>query len=241
MIKQLQSLKRKITKELTVASVSSLLLTGAATLAFFAPDNASVTPPASTPAVTAVAQKATSAPAAQTPQIDDNGLPITMQRNTPVDGYSISRNSEVVLTDKQADFVRAFGDYLASKDEWAIVTSGKRTSESQLSIIKQRIEEKGADKKFPKLEDADVADTKIWLAAWRWLRARRVPVNAPAAVRGANVSQHLSGHAIDFISDDLDHLRSLVAGFMKSKFAKEADYKISAIVREPGCVHINVG
>jgi hypothetical protein len=241
MINTLQSIKRKIKTNFTVATVSSLLLTGAASIAFFdANDNANL-PQTSTAKVSVVTTRTQSeSETAQVPQIGDDGIPITIERNAPVDGYSISKNPEVVLTDKQTDVVQAFADYLASKNEWAIVTSGKRTSESQLDIIKQRIEEKGAEKKFPKLEDADVGDTKIWLAAWKWLRARRVPVNAPAAVPGANVSQHLTGHAIDFISDDLDHLRSLVSGFMKSKFAKQADYRISAIVREPGCVHINV-
>jgi hypothetical protein len=213
------------------------LLTGAASLAFLGSNDTDFIRPQA-PSITTVAKQTTFA---RTPQVGDDGIPITMERNEPVEGYSISKNPEVILTEKQTDFVQAFGDYLASRNEWAIVTSGKRTSESQLAIIKQRIEEKGAEKKFPKLEEASVADVKIWLAAWKWLRARRVPVNAPAAVRGASVSQHLSGRAMDFISDDLDELRSLVAGFAKSKYAKQADFKITAIVREPGCVHINVG
>jgi hypothetical protein len=238
----IKKLKKKIKGNLTVAAVSSLLMTGAASLAFVNSDtNAGNVSNSHAQVSVASAHTLMQMDTSHVPQIGDDGIAITIQRNAPVDGYSIAKNPEVVLTDKQTEVVRAFADYLASKDEWAIVTSGKRTSESQLGIIKQRIEEKGAEKKFPKLEDADVADTKIWLAAWKWLRAKRVPVNAPAAVPGANVSMHLTGHAIDFISDDLDHLRSLVAGFMKSKFAKEADYQISAIVREPGCVHINVG
>ncbi|GEM_PF-2192793 len=177
------------------------------------------------------------------PAIDSNGIEITLDHNLPVENASISRNPEVVLTSSQAKVVKAFGDYLNAHDAFAIVTSGKRTSEQQLDIIKERISEHGADSKFPHLEQATLADTKIWLRAWQWLRRKHVPVNAPAEVPGADVrtSMHLKGLAIDFISDNLDHLRSMLADFSRSKYATEAPLKITGIVREPGCVHINLG
>ncbi|MDP4200046.1 MAG: hypothetical protein Q8922_06485 [Bacteroidota bacterium] len=180
---------------------------------------------------------------AAAPITDAFGIRITTERNSPVDNASISKNPEVNLTPEQASVVKAFGAYLASRGEWAIVTSGKRTSEGQLALIKERIAEKGATRKFPQLEEASVLDTKIWLKAWHWLTARRVPINAPAPVPGANVrtSMHLKGLAIDFISDDLSHLRTLLANFSRSSFARNADLQIVGIVREPGCVHINLG
>ena len=170
-------------------------------------------------------------------------IPTTVERNVPVSDVGISKNSEVVLTDSQARFVKAFNDYLVDRGEYAIVTSGIRTGDGQLDIIKDRIEERGASSKFPKLEEATILDTKIWVKAWQWLRARHVPVNAPAEVPGVDVrpSMHLKGLAIDFISSNLDNLRSWLASFARSKYAKESDLEVASIVREPGCVHVNLG
>ena len=170
-----------------------------------------------------------------------NGIPITQVRDVPVDSVGLSVNPEVVLTDKLAKVANAFDDYLKAHNEFAVITSGYRSPETQLDIIKERIDERNADSRFPKLDDASVADVNIWLRAWRWLARRHVPVNAPEAVGGANVSMHTKGQAMDFISDDLDHLRSMFASFERSKYSKEAPMHITAIVREPGCVHINLG
>jgi hypothetical protein len=171
------------------------------------------------------------------------GIPLTVSPNVPVVDSGLSANQEVVLTDKQAALVRAFDEYLKAKDEFAIITSGKRTPESQLAIIKDRIMEHGVARKFAALAEATVADVRAWLPAWRWLVARRVPVNAPAAVPGTRVrtSAHLEGRAIDIISDDLDHLKGVVAAFMRSSYAKQADLKIASILREPGCLHLTLG
>ncbi|HET6402726.1 MAG TPA: hypothetical protein VFH95_15180 [Candidatus Kapabacteria bacterium] len=169
------------------------------------------------------------------------GIPITVVRDHPNADTGLSMNSEVILTGKLAAVAHAFDEYLDAHGEFAIITSGKRTPQNQLDIIKQRIDERNADSKFPNLDEATVADTKIWLRAWHWLIRRHVPVNAPAAVDGADVSMHLKGRAMDFISDNLDQMRAMLAGFARSKYAQEAPLHITAIVREPGCVHINLG
>ena len=172
-----------------------------------------------------------------------NEIPATIERNVPVQSTGISKNPDVVLTDAQAKFVKAFNDYLVERGEYAIVTSGKRTSDEQLGIIKERVEERGAGYKFPKLEEATVVDTKIWLKAWQWLRSRHVPVNAPAEVPGVDVrtSMHLKGLAIDFIASNLDHLRNWLTSFARSKYVGLSELQIAGIVREPGCVHVNLG
>ncbi len=169
------------------------------------------------------------------------GIPITIVRDHPNADTGLSMNSEVILTNKLAAVAHAFDQYLDAHREFAIITSGERTPQGQLDIIKQRIDEHNADAKFPNLDDATVADTKIWLRAWHWLVRRHVPVNAPAAVDGADVSMHTKGLAMDFISDNLDQMRAMLAGFARSKYASEASLHITAIVREPGCVHINLG
>jgi hypothetical protein len=171
------------------------------------------------------------------------GIPLTVSPNEPAVESGLSANQEVVLTARQAELVKAFDEYLKQRGESAVLTSGKRTPESQLAIIKDRIEELGAVRKFVRLAEATVADANVWLPAWRWLVARGVPVNAPAAVPGRRVrtSAHLEGRAIDIISHDLDHLKTIVAGFMRSPYARQADMKIAGILREPGCLHLTLG
>lgn len=171
------------------------------------------------------------------------GIPLTLSQNEPAVDAGLSANQEVVLTDRQAEVVKAFDEYLKARGESAVLTSGKRTPESQLEIIKDRIEELGAVRRFKRLAEATVAEANVWLPAWRWLVARGVPVNAPAAVPGRRVrtSAHLEGRAIDIISDDLDHLKGVVAGFMRSPYAKQANMKIAGILREPGCLHLTLG
>src|SRR5436190_15411875 len=80
----------------------------------------------------------------------------------------IAKRSGVQLTKKQASFVSKFGVYLNSIGESAVVTSGARSPEHQLSIIKSKVRELGASRKFPKLARASVSKPHTWLAAWEW-------------------------------------------------------------------------
>lgn len=172
----------------------------------------------------------------------NDGLPVTSSPNVPAVEAGISKRPEVMLTEHQASFVKNLSQFFEQIGKYAIVTSGTRSSESQLELIKDRIEENGVSEKFPKLEDASMADTSVWLKAWQWLRAKHVPINAPAEVKGVAVktSMHLKGLAVDLISTNLSQLRSWVARYMSSPVAKQSKIKIAAIVLEPGCVHLNI-
>lgn len=153
----------------------------------------------------------------------------------------IAKRAGVQLTKNQASFVSKFGAYLRSIGESAVVTSGARSPQQQLSIIKSKVREFGATRLFPKLARASVAKTSTWLAAWGWLRARHVPVNAPASAGGeAEASNHIKGLAVDMISGSLDHLKQLVLGFASSSFANRAALHVASIAREAGCVHVNL-
>ncbi|HWF43225.1 MAG TPA: hypothetical protein VG537_01155 [Candidatus Kapabacteria bacterium] len=153
----------------------------------------------------------------------------------------IVKRAGVQLTKNQAGFVSRLGQYLKSMGEYAIVTSGARSPDHQLSIIKQKIRAIGASRIFPQLRHATVSRSNTWLAAWEYLRARHVPVNAPASAGGeAAASNHIKGLAVDLISGSLDHLRSLILGFAHSSFASRAPLAVASIAREPGCVHINL-
>lgn len=177
------------------------------------------------------------------PVVLEDGFAVADDRGTPIANQVITKNPEVTLTADQIDFVKNFGQYLAAIGQKVVVTSGERSPEGQLDLIKQRIDERNATAQFPELATATLADTSMWLKAWQWLRARHVPVNAPAEVEGVrvNVSNHLKGLAVDFIGPQgLDRLRSQVIGFQRSKFGRAAKLAVTTIAREPGCVHVNL-
>jgi hypothetical protein len=164
---------------------------------------------------------------------------VSKKKSTSKSG--IVKRPQVQLTKKQAAFVTHFGQYLKSVGESAVVTSGARSPDHQLGIIKSRIREVGATKQFPELKRATVKKTSTWMRAWTYLRSLHVPVNAPASAGGeAATSNHIKGLAIDMISGSLDHLRDLVTGFAHSIFAKKSPLQVASIAREPGCVHVNL-
>ncbi len=172
----------------------------------------------------------------------NDGFAVTTHRGKPVDSTFLSKNPEVVLTADQVDLAQHFMQYLAAHHDTAVITSGERSPEGQLDIIKERITERGATDKFPGIDSATLSDTKVWLSAWNWLRSQHVPVNAPADVAGESIktSMHLKGLAMDFIATSLDQLDGWLADFSKSKLGKDSALKIIGIVREPGCIHINL-
>jgi hypothetical protein len=179
-------------------------------------------------------------PAAWIPLSKHDGIAVVSHKRRSAHSGIVKR-AGVQLTKNQAGFVSKLGQYLKSMGEYAIVTSGARSPDHQLSIIKQKIRAIGAWGKFPQLRHAIVSRSSSWLAAWEYLRARHVPVNAPASAGGeASASNHIKGLAVDLISGSLDHLRSLILGFARSSFALRSPLSVASIAREPGCVHINL-
>ncbi|HEY3875329.1 MAG TPA: hypothetical protein VGM92_07615 [Candidatus Kapabacteria bacterium] len=169
-----------------------------------------------------------------------DGIPVAGKKHGAVHTGVVKRPT-VQLTAKQAVFVKKFGQYLKSVGESAVVTSGARSPQHQLSIIKARVHSLGATRKFPELRHATAQRSSTWLRAWEYLRARHVPVNAPSSAGGeASASNHIKGLAVDFIAGSLDHLASLVRSFSRSSFAMLSPLHVTTIAREPGCVHVNL-
>lgn len=175
------------------------------------------------------------------PLAKHDGIPVAGKKHFSAGHSGVVKRSGVQLTAKQAVFVKKFGQYLKSVGETAMVTSGARSPQHQLSIIKAKVRAIGATRKFPELRHATVKKTSTWLRAWNYLRARHVPVNAPSSANGeASASNHIKGMAVDFIAGSLDHLVSLIHGFSRSSFAMLSPLHVTTIAREPGCVHVNL-
>ena len=164
-----------------------------------------------------------------------DGIPLTA-------GAGLYKRQGVMLTDELADFARGLSLYFSRNHLQAMITSGVRTGDRQLDIIKQRIAAYGMTNAFPGLANATVADKGVWSPAWEWLKAHRVPVNPPADYMddGGNIvgaSLHLKGLAIDVVADNLDALKDAIIAYANSgRFA--GGLRISGLTRERDCVHI---
>jgi hypothetical protein len=182
----------------------------------------------------------------EVPVTNNDGLPLTASSHVPAAPVGVSKRPEVKLTENMAELMKSISGYMQKNNRYAILTSGVRSGESQLALVKQRIEEKGASKQFAGVFNATLKDSTVWTKAWRWLANKGVPINPPAdIVQNGRVvkrsSDHLKGHAMDLISPNLKDLYKMMQRYAASKEAKQQDLRITAVVLEPYCVHIKVG
>jgi hypothetical protein len=174
---------------------------------------------------------------------NNDGLALVASSHVPASPVGVSKRPEVRLTEDMAELTASIGNFLEKNRRYAIITSGVRSGESQLGLIKQRITEKGGQKLHAGIFNATLKDSTVWAKAWRWLANKRVPINPPAdIVQNGRVvkksSDHLRGNAIDLISPNLRDLHKQLTKYAASKEAKQQDLRITAVVLEPYCVHI---
>lgn len=179
----------------------------------------------------------------EVPITNNDGLPLTASSHVPATPVGVSKRAEVKLTEDMAALSQSISEFMAKNKRYAIITSGVRSGESQLSLIKQRIEEKGGEKLHAGIFSATLKDSSVWEKAWRWLAAKGVPINPPGdIIRQGRVirksSDHLKGNAIDLISPNLRDLHKMLIKYAASKEAKQQELRITAVVLEPYCVHI---
>lgn len=177
------------------------------------------------------------------PITNNDGLPLSASSHVPATPVGVSKRVEVKLTEDMAALSKSISEFMAKNKRYAIITSGVRSGESQLELIKQRVEEKGGQKLHASIFNATMKDSTVWEKAWRWLAAKGVPINPPGDIvkKGRVVrksSDHLKGNAIDLISPNLRDLHKMLTKYAASKEAKQQELRITAIVLEPYCVHI---
>jgi hypothetical protein len=182
----------------------------------------------------------------EVPITNNDGLALVKSSHIPAAPVGVSKRPEVRLTEEMAELSKSISEFMAKNNRYAIITSGVRSGESQLELIKQRVQEKGGQKLHANVFNATLKDSTVWTKAWRWLAQKRVPINPPADIveKGRVVkksSDHLKGQALDLISPNLKDLHKMLTRYAASKEAKQQDLKIRAVVLEPYCVHIAVG
>jgi hypothetical protein len=155
---------------------------------------------------------------------------------------TVSKLTGVMLTPELSDFAEGLTSYLASQGISVTITSGVRSGERQLELVKQRIAAYGMMSVFSGLSNASLEDKSAWAPAWEWLKAHHVPVDPPADFvdNNGNVissSLHLKGLAIDLVAGNLDVLSRAIVRFANSGLER-SELRMTGITRERDCVHI---
>ena len=170
----------------------------------------------------------------------NDGLPLQASGSA-----GLYRRSTVLFTAPLAQFAQDLSQYLANNNMQAMVTSGFRTGDRQLELIKEEVARQGMISAFPALVGATVADRGAWLPAWQWLHARRIPIDPPADYvtdEGNQVgsSLHMKGMALDLVSDNLSALSQAVLDYANHHATGASGLHITAILRESRCVHLSL-
>jgi hypothetical protein len=157
-------------------------------------------------------------------------------------GAAIAVRPGVVLTNDLSDFANNLSSFFSAHHLQATITSGVRSGDHQLDIIKEKIARAHMLRAFPNLENATVADVNIWTPAWQWLKSRRIPVNPPANfINGEGneigASLHTKGLAIDLIGGNLDALTRAIVRYANSPLSL-GPLRITSLTRERDCVHV---
>ncbi|HWF45298.1 MAG TPA: hypothetical protein VG537_11710 [Candidatus Kapabacteria bacterium] len=158
---------------------------------------------------------------------------------------TFSKLTGVMLTPELSDFAEGLTSYLTSQGISVTITSGVRSGERQLELVKQRIAAYGMMSAFPGLTSASLEDKSAWAPAWEWLKAHHIPVDPPADFvdNNGNVissSLHLKGLAIDLVAGNLDVLSRAIVRYANSGLEATAagELRMTGITRERDCVHI---
>lgn len=190
-------------------------------------------------------------PATTAPEANEDPLAIDMEAapapktvayKTISAEAALSVRPGVMLTDDLATFADGLAQYLATHHFQATITSGVRSSDRQLEIIKEKIARAGMSRAFPKLAYASVMDVDAWMPAWEWLKSRRIPVNPPATVVKSDGSEvgaslHTKGLALDVVSGSLNALTQILVQYGNTQIPA-GSLHMTSLTRERDCVHI---
>ncbi len=168
--------------------------------------------------------------------------PEPLEPAIPIGGGALTARPGVIMTKDLANFANGLSTFCAQHHLAVTITSGVRSGEGQLEIIKQKIAGAGMMHAFPGLMTASVSDRASWEPAWQWLKRRRFPVNPPADCvkrdgTEAGASLHVKGLALDVISNNLDALTRSLVKFASTPEAYGA-LRMTSLTRERDCVHI---
>jgi peptidoglycan hydrolase-like protein with peptidoglycan-binding domain len=144
----------------------------------------------------------------------------TPPSSTPLRPTHIAISSGVVLNPTIENAIRGLDEHFRRANLRVTLTSGVRTAERQLGIIREQARNRGIDKKFPSILTATVDDIPSWKGAWEELfHGHGFIVMPPKKVRSSrnnveySTSPHVAGTAMDFSGADLNRIASVVKNY----------------------------
>lgn len=164
--------------------------------------------------------------------------------STPASGEFITIRSGVKLTPEVERVVRELDAEFRAANLRVTLTSGLRTPDDQLRIIRNEAIKRGVHLKYPAIQTATVDDVESWLGAWDELLNRigfivNPPRDARSRITGKSYrpSPHTRGEAFDLSGADLNQIANVVRGYCRRGGT------ISQILLEPknNAVHVGVG
>lgn len=169
-------------------------------------------------------------------------VPEPLEPVVSIGSGSLTARPGVILTKDLANFANGLSSFCSQHHLSVMITSGVRSGEGQLEIIKQKIAGAGMMHAFPGLMDATVQNRASWEPAWQWLKRQRFPVNPPADCvkqdgTEAGASLHVKGLALDVIGGNLDALTRALVRFASTPEAY-GPLRMTSLTRERDCVHI---
>lgn len=158
---------------------------------------------------------------------------------------SIAIRAGVVLTTQLEKLVQELDGYFRNAGLAVTLTSGLRSPEDQLRIIRNAAIEHGIHLKYPSIQTATVENVESWLGAWDELRHRvgfevLPPRSACSRIKPGlckNPSPHMRGEAFDLAGADLDRIADVVRGYC----AQRGGIRQILIERVNGAVHVQTG
>lgn len=160
----------------------------------------------------------------------------------------------VVLNDLLTSTICDLDNEFGIVDVRAVVTSGIRTTQKQLSIIVEKAKLHGIDKEFPEILVATVDNVDSWIKSWGKLLVLQDVVNPPIPARAPfdyvkpngdkrnagtliDISNHQKAHSFDIGKADLD----IVAGIIHTSIELKRCPTIKGYLKEPvnEAVHVD--
>lgn len=175
-------------------------------------------------------------------------------KNTIADCRYLTVGSQVVLNDLLTKTICTLDDEFEIASVLAMVTSGIRTAQKQLSLIIQKAKLHGIDKTYPEILIATVDNKNSWLSAWSKLLVIGEMINPPkpaeslfgytkpnGEIRPAgtliDISNHMKAHSFDIARADLKVIGDIIQNAMDKKYCPT----IKGYLLEPvnNCVHVD--
>lgn len=156
----------------------------------------------------------------------------------------IAIRSGVKLTPETEKAVRQLDGHFRRANLQVTLTSGYRTPEDQLRIIRDQAIKRGINRQYPSIGTATVDKVESWLGAWDELLNRHgyvvnPPRDACSRITGKcyQPSPHTRGVAFDLSGADLDR----IAGVVREYCRQGGPISQILVERTNNAVHVGVG